>query len=38
VAERLRAGAEEQTRDFTPIFNFLATLMEVGHHLIDLPS
>lgn len=30
VAERLRAGAEEQASDFAPIFSFLLTLMETG--------
>jgi hypothetical protein len=38
VAERMRAGAEEQTRDFSSIFSFLLTLMESGGHLIDWPS
>lgn len=37
VAERLRAGAEEQTRDFMPVFSFLLTLLEYGDHLIDWP-
>jgi hypothetical protein len=35
VAERLRAGAEERTRDFSPVFEFLLRLMETGDHLID---
>ena len=38
VAERLRAGAEEQTRDFSPVYGFLLELMESGSHLIDWPS
>jgi hypothetical protein len=38
VAERLRAGAEEQTSDFSPIFRFLIELMESGDHLIDYPG
>jgi hypothetical protein len=38
VAERLRAGAEEQTRDFMSVFSFLLTLMESGGHLIDRPT
>lgn len=38
VAQRLRAGAEEQTSDFAPVFSFLLTLMEFSHHLIDWPS
>ena len=38
VAKRLRAGAEEQTGDFTPVFSFLGTLMESGHQLIDWPA
>jgi hypothetical protein len=38
VAGRLRAGAEEQTRDFSSVFSFLLTLMESGGHLIELPS
>ncbi len=37
VAARLRSGAEEQTRDFFPVFGFLGTLMESGRHLIDWP-
>lgn len=38
VAERLRAGAAEQAEDFSPVFSFLLTLMEVSDHLIDWPS
>jgi hypothetical protein len=38
VAERLRARAEEHTRDFGPVFSFLPTLMESGGHLIDWPG
>jgi len=38
VAERLRAGAEEQSTDLTSVFSFLATLMEFGDHLIDWPG
>lgn len=38
VAERLRAGAEERTRDFTTVFSFLLTLMEFGGDLIDWPG
>lgn len=37
VATRLRSGAEEQTRDFFPVFRFLIALMESGGHLIDWP-
>jgi hypothetical protein len=37
VAERLRAGAEEQVSDFTPLGRFLAKLMESGYQLIDSP-
>lgn len=35
VAERLRAGAEEQTRDFDPVFGLLLELMESADHLFD---
>jgi hypothetical protein len=38
VADRLRAGAPEQTRDFAPVHGFLLTLMESGGHLIDWPG
>src|SRR5260221_2186325 len=38
VAERLRAGAEEQTRDFISVFSFLLTLMESGGHLSIGPA
>jgi hypothetical protein len=38
LAERLRAGAEEQTSDFSPIFPFLSELMESGDYLIDYPG
>ena len=38
VAERLRAGAEEQVSDFTPLIRFMATLMQSGHRLIDSPA
>jgi hypothetical protein len=38
VAEHLRTGAAEQTKDFAPVFSFLITLMESAHHLIDWPS
>jgi hypothetical protein len=38
VAQRLRAGAEEQTRDFGPVLGLLHTLLESGGHLIDYPS
>jgi len=38
VAERLRAGAEERTRDLDPVFPFLITLMEWGGQLIDSPT
>jgi hypothetical protein len=34
VAERLRAGAEEQTIDFSPVHRLLLDLMEVGDRLI----
>lgn len=37
VAERLRAGAEEQASDFDPPYRFLVTLMEFGDRLIDWP-
>lgn len=37
VAERLRAGAEEQTSDFAPVSGLLSELMESGGHLIDWP-
>jgi hypothetical protein len=37
MAERLRAGAEEQTSDFAPVYGFLLRLMEFDHHLIDWP-
>jgi hypothetical protein len=30
VARRLKAGAEEQATDFTPVFSFLMTLMDSG--------
>jgi hypothetical protein len=38
VAERLRAGAEEQACDFTTIYGFLITLMDTIGRLIDWPS
>jgi len=37
VAERLRAGAEEQVSDFASLIRFLARLMESGYCLIDSP-
>jgi hypothetical protein len=38
VAGRLRAGADEQTCDFAPIYSFLITLMDTIGRLIDWPS
>jgi hypothetical protein len=38
VAELLRSGAEEHTRDFVPVFGFLLTLMESGGRTIDWPT
>lgn len=38
VAERLRAGTEEQASDFNPVPGFLIELMDSGGHLIDWPS
>lgn len=38
VAARLRSGADEQTRDFFPVFSFLMTLMDSAGHLIDSPG
>jgi len=37
VAELLRSGAEEHTRDLAPVFSFLLTLMESGSTTIDWP-
>jgi hypothetical protein len=38
IAELLRSGAEEHTRDFGPVFSFLLTLMESGSRTIDWPT
>lgn len=38
VANRLRAGAAEQTSDFDPLSRFVTTLMESGARLIDYPD
>src|SRR5262249_43773515 len=37
VAERLRAGTKEQTRDFSPVFSLLMRLLELVGDLIDWP-
>lgn len=38
VAERWRAGAEEQVSDLNPVRGLISTLMELGAYLIDYPS
>jgi hypothetical protein len=38
VAERLRAGADERTADFPPVFSFLLHLMESCRQLIEWPG
>lgn len=38
VAERWRAGTEEQVSDLRPVRGFISTLMELGAHLLDCPG
>lgn len=38
VAERWRAGAEEQVSDLNPVRGLISTLMDLGARLMDCPG